>query len=311
MFRCNGAVGPRMAHLIHGCCCTGGTPAVPVKGEGTEPFADDGGVIDEASLNPSIVDTLPVLPGRSRAADGCCNATSASPGNGADADYIGQWRGRLYHGKGKLVQKDGGIYEGDFVDGKAHGVGKYVAANGNVYEGEWVEDMAHGTGRFASFDGNTYEGEWCKDETTGQGQIWWSDGSSYSGQFLQGKKHGQGKFQSPICSVNYEGQFIGDLMHGQGTYNYGDGRCYVGQWLNGKMHGKGTYSYDGAVHRGLYRQGQRHGEGILTWPDGREYKGQWAAGKEDGIGTFKTADGVIVEGIWKQGERLKENGQKS
>jgi hypothetical protein len=35
---------------------------------------------------------------------------------------------------------DGGVYEGEWMDGKMHGRGSYVFANKNRYEGEWVAD---------------------------------------------------------------------------------------------------------------------------------------------------------------------------
>jgi hypothetical protein len=42
----------------------------------------------------------------------------------------------------EAVKKD--IYEGDILDGKKHGFGKMLYKNGNVYEGKWKNDKKHG-----------------------------------------------------------------------------------------------------------------------------------------------------------------------
>ena len=41
------------------------------------------------------------------------------------------------HGKGKFINPEGDIYEGNWVNSKAKGYGIYVHKNGNKYEGEW------------------------------------------------------------------------------------------------------------------------------------------------------------------------------
>lgn len=35
----------------------------------------------------------------------------------------------MANGKGKLVQEDGGVYEGDFKDDKSFGIGKYTSGD--------------------------------------------------------------------------------------------------------------------------------------------------------------------------------------
>ena len=33
---------------------------------------------------------------------------------------------------------NGGIYEGEFLNGKQHGQGKYISADGYEYSGQWI-----------------------------------------------------------------------------------------------------------------------------------------------------------------------------
>lgn len=43
----------------------------------------------------------------------------------------------MKHGKGKLFQIDGSIYEGDFKYNYLEGVGTYKWADGKIYTGNW------------------------------------------------------------------------------------------------------------------------------------------------------------------------------
>ena len=48
------------------------------------------------------------------------------------------------HGKGKLSFADGGLYEGEFKQGKVCGKGKYTSREGNISEGNFVDGMLEG-----------------------------------------------------------------------------------------------------------------------------------------------------------------------
>ena len=41
------------------------------------------------------------------------------------------------HGKGTMIDPDGGMFKGDFRDGKQHGKGTCIFDNGDKYEGDW------------------------------------------------------------------------------------------------------------------------------------------------------------------------------
>ena len=42
--------------------------------------------------------------------------------------------------------ESGGIYEGEFLEGKQHGKGKYTLPNGYIYEGDWFYGKIEGDG---------------------------------------------------------------------------------------------------------------------------------------------------------------------
>lgn len=46
-----------------------------------------------------------------------------------------------------ISMRNGGVYEGEWKNGKRDGHGKYVWPDKSFYEGEWVEDKANGKGK--------------------------------------------------------------------------------------------------------------------------------------------------------------------
>ena len=105
----------------------------------------------------------------------------------------------IQHGYG-IFDCDGGVAEGQFLNGKKHGQGTYVWNNGDRYIGEYKEDIR-----------------------TGQGTLIWKDGEKYVGQFLNGKKHGQGTYFWNNGD-RYIGGWRNDNRYGKGTYIYSNGR---------------------------------------------------------------------------------------
>jgi hypothetical protein len=54
----------------------------------------------------------------------------------------------------------GGVYEGNWKNGKRHGKGKYTYAGGVVYEGNWENNMGHGKGKLVTYSGReVYKGK--------------------------------------------------------------------------------------------------------------------------------------------------------
>lgn len=219
--------------------------------------------------------------------------------------YTGDWNSsNEKHGKGSQVWKDGSLYEGFWLNGKANGRGRLIHSNGDVYEGEWSNDKAEGKGIYIHSDGAKYEGSWLNDKQHGFGVETWPDGAKYEGNYENGQKHGKGKFEWADGST-YEGEFLENNIHGTGVYVWSDGRKFVGDWKNNKMDGKGVFTWsDGRIYTGEYVDDKKHGFGVFEWPDGRKYEGGWVNGKQEGRGTYTTAMGA-KEGEWKEGRKIK------
>lgn len=101
--------------------------------------------------------------------------------------YTGEWRRKTHirEGKGKLLKKDG-----------------------SVYEGWWKDDMQNGPGRFINArDETVFVGNWQDGSMHGEGKYTWKDGNIYHGFFEQNNIHGKGKYESADGRV-YEGNWV-------------------------------------------------------------------------------------------------------
>jgi len=61
------------------------------------------------------------------------------------------------NGIGRLIQQDGSIYEGQFVDGEQTGWGREIYAGGRYYIGWWQKGDYHGYGKRYDTDGSIME----------------------------------------------------------------------------------------------------------------------------------------------------------
>lgn len=77
--------------------------------------------------------------------------------------YIGQVQIATAQGIGKLFG-DFGIYEGEFVSGKATGWARYIDSMGNYYEGLFQNGAYHGTGDYKMANGTSITGVWVQGE---------------------------------------------------------------------------------------------------------------------------------------------------
>lgn len=59
-----------------------------------------------------------------------------------------------------MTYPDGGIYTGEWKDGKCNGHGVYTWADGQVYEGEFKDDERTGKGTMTYADGTVKTGMW-------------------------------------------------------------------------------------------------------------------------------------------------------
>ena len=222
--------------------------------------------------------------------------------------YHGEWdeKGNK-HGRGVQLWPNGAKYYGYWINNKVNKKGKLVHREGDIYEGEWVDNKAEGFGIYTSLDGTKYEGYWVDDKQQGKGREEWPDGNIYVGDYMEGKKHGQGKFTWNDGAI-YEGEFVDNNIEGKGFYIWADKREYNGEWKNNKMNGFGEFKWpDGRIYKGEYKDDKKEGFGIYMWPNGQKYKGSWKNGKQNGEGEFYSPEtNEWTKHIWKDGRKITE-----
>jgi hypothetical protein len=246
---------------------------------------------------------------------------------------------REKHGKGRMVEHDGYVYEGDWKNNKRDGNGKLIDPDGVVvYEGEFKDDLFHGWGVYndlSEIGHITYRGAFANNERHGLG---WLTTTSKMGQ---GTIYGEFKHDVPVkCSgkrcfdplpterrPTEEGDFENDkLVRGKQYYMDGmveegdfendklvrgkttwpDGGVYVGTYNEkGDMDGEGTYVGRGYKYHGEYQNGKMSGNGMLTYPDGTIYAGQFKSDRRNGIGRLTFPDGTTSTGHYKDDKFLK------
>ena len=73
-------------------------------------------------------------------------------------------------GYGKIIYRNGDIYEGDFINNCFEGKDKYTFTNSSIYEGDFINDKRHGIGKLVFKNGVFMKGclkmviwmEWVK-----------------------------------------------------------------------------------------------------------------------------------------------------
>ena len=204
-------------------------------------------------------------------------------------------------GFGKYFLSDGSIYKGFFHNNKMEGRGRIVNINGFVYEGEFKNGQSNGYGKYIALDGTTYKGTWLDDKQSGTGNEVYPDGSFYNGNFRNGKKNGFGKLVFKDKNI-YEGNFVNNEITGEGAFYWKDGRIYIGSWNDNKMNGYGIFIWpDKKKYYGNYINNVKEGFGIFYWNDGYKYEGFWKEGKQNGYGFISNNKGNKY-GCWNKGK---------
>jgi hypothetical protein len=87
------------------------------------------------------------------------------------AEYRGEFRAGMKHGKGVKSWPNGDRYEGEFADDRREGQGKYTWGRGpwagESYEGGYLADKRHGEGTYRFASGDVYKGPWADDRVAG------------------------------------------------------------------------------------------------------------------------------------------------
>ena len=122
---------------------------------------------------------------------------------------------------GRFEFDDGGIYCGEWQDGKAHGYGICTGPkNVGKFEGFWQEGFEV-LGVYIWPNGNRYEGEWKDGRRHGLG-VETSGTETYCGEWKNGLRHGCGV----LCDASggrYEGTWSEGLQDGYGAELHSDG----------------------------------------------------------------------------------------
>jgi hypothetical protein len=237
------------------------------------------------------------------------------------------------HGKGRMVENDGIVLEGDWKNDKMNGNGKMIYPSGEKYEGEFKDDLFHGHGVYnapTKFGRIAYEGEFANHKRHGTGVL------TTTSVMGQGTMHGEFKDDVPVkCTgkrcgrdIIEEGDFENDkLIHGKQYHRDGmveegvfkndvlingkttwpdDGGVYVGTYnKEGNQDGVGTYVGRGFKYHGEYQNGKLNGVGMLTCPNGDVYDGQFKNDKRNGIGRLTLPDGTTSIGRYENDKLLK------
>ena len=204
-------------------------------------------------------------------------------------------------GFGKYYLLDGSIYKGFFRNNKMEGRGRIMNINGFIYEGEFKNGQSNGYGKYIALDGTTYKGTWLNDRQNGTGTEVYPDGAVYNGNFENGKKNGFGKLVFKDKNI-YEGNFFNNDISGEGAFYWKDGRIFIGNWSDNKMNGYGIFIWpDKKKYYGNYKNNLKEGFGIFYWNDGYRFEGYWKEGKQNGYGLINGNNGNKY-GFWKDGK---------
>ena len=171
----------------------------------------------------------------------CDSLTGKMVWSGGKAEYEGDWKFGMPHGKGKFKDQENNVYIGEFKYGYFWGKGKLVLAGSYVYEGDFLMSRRQGFGicKFIKPKGESYEGEWRADLMSGLGKYTISSTQYYYGNMSNNRFNGNGKLNTREGWI--EGNFKDGIPNGymkqwlkKENYNI------EGQWVNGKREGKFT-----------------------------------------------------------------------
>jgi hypothetical protein len=192
------------------------------------------------------------------------------------------------------IYNDGGVYNGEWVNGQRHGRGKCIDKYGNVLISDW-HDKPHGRSSatytnysiYDTFEGTTtdggvsgvltyksgtvssYTGSIVDGQYSGEGTVLYRNGDKFEGLFVKGKKSGKGvqtfkKHSRVLVSCDgdwHEDQFV------NGVLLYTNGNSYNGQLQSGEYHGQGVHTQfrDDMMYSGSWFDGKRSGAGQITF----------------------------------------------
>ena len=211
--------------------------------------------------------------------------------------YQGETRDTRPYGKGRLTDKKGVVYEGDFKNGQRHGVLTVTKPGKQPVTQFWIADKHRKEVPLAKEKKDVLKPPYYDAGIGyGYGNVYDSDTKSrYQGIFIDGQLNGPGKIIEPGCSAEGEfvdGRFVDGVMSwtdneaqsvrfkGRMTCSLGDG---VLEWVSKDGSRKET-------HTGNFIGGMLDGDGYKKIVDGGdkvEASGTFAYGKQYGEGVYR------------------------
>lgn len=182
---------------------------------------------------------------------------------------------QVYHTEKIDGFKDGYVYFGNTVNGKANGKGRMYDKEGNlIYMGEYINNQRDGKGIEYSFS----------EELDKMIVI-------YNGGYKEGLRDGYGVFfyiaGTKAGEVKYEGEFYKGKACGSGIYYKEDGTIYEGGFADNQRNGFGvetTVDEEGAevITKGTYVNGVKNGY-IEEYVNGQlSFEGNYVNGVKEG-----------------------------
>jgi len=195
---------------------------------------------------------------------------------------------------GNPILPDGGVYQGEYHNGRFEGQGQLHWQNGSHYQGEFKNGKMHGEGELTLANGSRYLGSFRQGMFNGHGKLFYTAGEVYEGEFVDGMMHGKGKFTG-VNKQLYIGQFAKDHFHGEGTYTSFNGDVYKGQFRLSVASGPGTIHYkNGGVYQGEIKDWSMHGKGEYKASKDVSYQGSFVNGVFSGQGEIRNKDSHYV-----------------
>ncbi|KAH9598967.1 MORN motif [Trypanosoma melophagium] len=163
------------------------------------------------------------------------------------SSYMGEWVGGVKEGYG--IENAPGVfhYTGEFKNGKRNGNGTLrLEKEGVLYEGEFVMNEITGKGKMQLDDGTVMIGEFFQGKTNGKVEVTLPRCGTFIGEFKNGVVVGQGTIKYANGDV-YEGGFTDSggpmpLRHGHGVFKFHEGNILECTWKRNVLHGEGTYT---------------------------------------------------------------------
>lgn len=203
--------------------------------------------------------------------------------NIGDSRYQGQTRDKMAHGKGRLTDKKGVVYEGDFKYGKRHGMLQVTKPGKETQTQFWISD------------------KYVKNVPVGKDK----DGVVPPVHVEDGRRCGYGSYYDSGTGARYQGVFVDGQLNGVAKV-FERGRTVEGEFVNGKFV-SGTISWsDDRFEINDFR-----GKVSADYSDGiRRWVAKDGSRKEQHIGKFKAGllEGRGHRSVMDIGDRVETSG---